>query len=302
MLTDAQVKQFDHDGFLNGGRILSDAQIQELIDDLHRVIDIGPDGFGPADPKPVLFRNLLASGPYAGPQGSQGPKVWQIVNIWEAAPAFERLLYRPEVVTGISQLTKMPDLNIWHDQIQYKPALAGGATRWHQDAPLWPSILPMTPVSAWIPLDDADEENGCMWMVPGSHKWGDQSKFLASRYDLVDLHEFNQVGQGFNVPDGSEVKEVVAVPWPVKRGEVSFHHSLTWHGSPTNKSPRPRRAIAIHYMTSDSRYVGKRGHPMEQFIHIPDGAPMSDAGEHFPRVCRAGKPTRPERMLSLAAR
>ena len=302
MLTESQVRQFDHDGFLNGGKVLSDDQIQELIDDLQRVIDKGPDGFSADEPKPVLFRNLAALGPYATQQGANGPKVWQILNIWEAAPAFERLLYNPQVVKGISQLTKLPDLNIWHDQVQYKPALAGGSTGWHQDAPLWPSIAPMTPVSAWIPLDDAGLDNGCMWMVPGSHKWGNQMPFLSGKGKLSEFNEFGNVGECFVIPEGSEVKEVRAVPWPVKRGEVSFHHSLTWHGSPINQSPRPRRAIAIHFMTSDSRYVGQRGHPMEQFIHIPAGAPMSEAGEHFPRVCRDGKPTTPEVMLSLAGR
>lgn len=301
MLTPAQVKQFDRDGFLNGGRVLSDAELQELVDDLQRVLDKGPKGFAPGEPKPVLFRNLLGEGPYAQ-NGEKHKMVWQIVNMWEAAPAFEKLLYNPTIVEGICQLTKTRDLNIWHDQLQYKPAEAGGATGWHQDAPLWPSILPMTPVSAWIPFDDAELDNGAMWMVPGSHKWGNQMPFLSQKNALKELPEFSSVGDGFQVPEGSEIKEARAVPWPVKRGEVSFHHSLTWHGSPVNKSPRPRRAIAIHFMTSDARYVGKRGHPMEQFISIPEGAPMAEAGEHFPRVCRDGRATTPEKMLSLAGR
>ena len=67
-------------------------------------------------------------------------------------------------------MTGADDLMVWHDQIQYKPPGYGGVTSWHQDAPLWPIIRPMTPVSAWIALDDAEEENGCMWMVPGSHR------------------------------------------------------------------------------------------------------------------------------------
>lgn len=39
---------------------------------------------------------------------------------------------------------------------------------WHQDAPYWPIVAPMTEVTAWVALDDADEDNGCMSMVPGS--------------------------------------------------------------------------------------------------------------------------------------
>ena len=76
----------------------------------------------------------------------------------------------------------------------------------------------------------------------------------------------------------------------MKQGEVSFHHSLTWHGSPQNESKRPRRAIAIHYMTSEAKYVGKRGHTMEDFIDLPAGSPMIEAGDHFPIVSKGGEP------------
>ena len=91
------------------------------------------------------------------------------------------MLNHPFIVQAIRQLTDCDDLQIWHDQVQYKPAGTGGATTWHQDAPLWPSIEPMTEVSAWIPFDDADVDNGCMWMVPGSHRWGDQIDFLGTQ-------------------------------------------------------------------------------------------------------------------------
>jgi hypothetical protein len=293
MLTQSQIDAFDHDGFLNGGRVLDDKELDELTKDLDRIIATGPTGFKPGEPKPVLFRdltNISADNPYG--TGGSTP-VWQIVNIWEASEPFERLLYNPKVVKAITQLTKMNELMIWHDQLQYKPKEAGGATTWHQDAPLWPTIMPMTPVSAWIPFDDADLDNGCMWMVPGSHKWGNNIQYLGqSAGNLKTLDNFNQVGKDFKVPEGAEVKKVEAVPRPVKRGEVSFHHSLTWHGSPVNKSPRPRRAIAIHYMTGEAIYQGKRGHPMEQFISLQAGAPMSQAGPHFPIVCTNGEPVR----------
>ena len=147
----------------------------------------------------------------------------------------------------------------------------------------------MTPVSAWIALDDADEENGCMWMVPGSYKWGDQMDFLRTQQHLEQREEFMNI-QGFSPPDDSEVKAVAPQPRPVKSGEVSFHHSLTWHGSPFNRSDRPRRAIAIHYMTGESRFVASGQHLMKQFVTLENGEPMAEAGEHFPAVCRDGEP------------
>src|SRR5690242_1683 len=173
MLSRAQVERFDRDGFLNGGRVVDDRELPQLADELDAIIAKGPDGFSAGEPRPVLFRDLTAvragagggaGGDAYGGQAASATPVWQIVNIWEAAPAFRRLLYHPAIVKAISQLTRMNELMVWHDQVQYKPPLAGGATRWHQDSPLWPTIRPLTPVSAWIPFDDADVDNGCMWM------------------------------------------------------------------------------------------------------------------------------------------
>ncbi len=284
MLTPSQIDEFHRNGFLNGGRILNDDELDDLRADLDRVMEKGPDGFTADEPRPVRFSNMSAR----REQDSERA-VWQIVNIWEAAPAFGWLIYHPFIVKAISQLTDAPDLMVWHDQIQYKPAHHGGATRWHQDAPLWPIILPMTPVSAWIPLDDADEENGCMWMVPGSYKWGNQIDFLRTQNHLAQREEFMNI-QGFTPPADAEVSIVAPQPWPIKKGEVSFHHSLAWHGSPFNRSDRPRRAIAVHYMTGESRFVASGEHVMKQFVDLDDGAPMAEAGDHFPTVCRNGEP------------
>ena len=281
-LSPEQVNSFQRDGFLNAGRVLDDGELDELSAELDRIIAIGPDGFAAGDPRPVVYRPMLSARP-----------VWQIINIWEASPLFERLIYHPAIVRGISQLTGFADLQVWHDQVQYKPAHAGGATGWHQDAPLWPSIDPMTPVSAWLPFDDADLENGCMWMVPGSYRWGDrQGEYLSSLDHLITIEDFSRVGEGFTPPGDAEVGEVVAVPRPVRRGEVHFHHSLTWHGSPVNDSPRRRRALAIHYMTGAARFTG-RDHVMRPFIELAVGEPMAKAGPHFPVVCRDGMPVPP---------
>ena len=283
MLNEEQIARFDADGFLNAGPLLEQDEVEELRSELDRVLETGPDGFAEGEPKPVAFRDMSARG------GVSGHPVWQIVNIWEASEAFERLLYHPAITGAFCQLSRQSDIVVWHDQLQYKPAGTGGALAWHQDAPLWPSIRPMTPVSAWIPLDDADEDNGCMWMVPGSHKWGNQIDFLRRQESLTGLTEFAGI-ETFEPPADAEIRSVDPQPWPVKRGEVSFHHSLAWHGSPTNTSPRPRRAIAIHYMTGKTRFVKDGMHPMGQLIDLEDGAPMSAAGDHFPRVCEGGRP------------
>ena len=170
----------------------------------------------------------------------------------------------------MAQLTRAEELRIWHDQIQYKPAEVGGTTGWHQDAPLWPIIRPMTEVSAWVALDDVDADNGCMSMVPGSHLWGNQMPFIRS------LENYNAM------PPAFEDHPIAVVLRPVKKGEVHYHHALTWHGSHNNTSSRPRRAIAIHYMTHETRYEASGEHAMKPYVEVADGEILR--GAHFPTV------------------
>jgi len=292
MLTSAQIQKFEHNGFLNAGLAMEEAELAELTSELQRILDTGPDGFIGDMPGPVLFRNVTGVGYEDSPDALDEHKraaVWQIVNIWEASVAFKKLIFHPFIVEAISQLTGIENLQVWHDQVQYKPADSGGATSWHQDAPLWPSIEPMTPVSAWIPFDDASTSNGCMWMVPGSHQWGEHTEYLQTTWKhLEEFEQMTAVGTDFTPPADAPVQEVHAVACPVKRGEVHFHHSMTWHGSPKNHSDGPRRALAIHYMTSDARYTG-RDHVMQQFIEVAVGEPMLNAGPHFPVVRRDGE-------------
>ena len=85
------------------------------------------------------------------------------------------------------------------------------------------------------------------------------------------------------MPDTFEGREIsVARLCPVSKGEVHFHHALTWHASHANTSHHPRRAIAVHYMNEHTQYLGRRGHPMEPFITVADGELLT--GDHFPIV------------------
>ncbi len=258
MLTQAQIDFFKANGYVNGGVVLTDAQVEDLRSETMRVIE-ERDRTDIA--QPVLVRNLART---------EGAPVWQIVNIWMASEPFHSLIAHPAITTGLAQLTNAQELRIWHDQIQYKPPAIGGINMWHQDAPYWPIIAPMTEVTAWVALDDADEENGCMSMVPGSHLWGDNIAFLHTLKEYTDM------------PDHFADHAIKVVRCPVKKGEVHYHHALTWHGSHANTSGRHRRAIALHYMTQDARFVASGNHPMKPFVEVADGQAMQ--GKAFPRV------------------
>jgi phytanoyl-CoA hydroxylase len=263
MLTDQQIAEFKANGYLKGGQVLTDQQVDLLRAEMARVIE-NRDKAGVT--QPVLLRNL---------SGDDNAPVWQIVNIWEASAPYKELIANPKIVEEMAQLTGASELRIWHDQIQYKPAQIGGVNMWHQDAPLWPILAPMTEVSAWVALDDVDVDNGCMSMVPGSHLWGNNIDFL------------NGLPNYEAMPNEYQGHQIKVIRRPVKKGEVHYHHALTWHGSHANTSGRPRRAIALHYMTQDTHFVASGQHVMKPFVTVADGQTMQ--GEHFPLVYRNGK-------------
>ena len=262
MLTPAQIRQFHDVGYLRGPKVLADAEVEILREEVLRVIRDRGDA---SVPQPVLCHNLTTKADAV---------VWQIVNIWQASEPFRKVVSGDAVSAMVAQLTGANELRVWHDQIQYKPATEGGVNMWHQDSPYWGILTPKhQQVTAWIALDDVDEENGCMKMVPGSHHWGNAIEFLHT------LKEFDQMELAVPIWHGHPVRVLAC---PVAKGEVHFHHSMTWHGSGANKSGRPRRAMAIHYATDQTKYLGSGAHVMKQFVTVADGEKLQ--GDVFPLV------------------
>jgi ectoine hydroxylase-related dioxygenase (phytanoyl-CoA dioxygenase family) len=258
MLTAEKIARYRQDGFVKGSHVLSNGEVDELRDEMSRVIR---DQDRKDVRQPVLLRNL---------SGNDDAPVWQIVNIWEASDAFARLIRNRTIGEEAAQLAGASELRIWHDQIQYKPAGKGGVNMWHQDSPYWPPLEPKDQqITAWVALDDVDESNGCMSMVPGSHRWGNQIEFLHT------IESFDAMPSEF---DGHAIEVRTC---PVRAGEVHYHHSLAWHGSRANTSDRPRRAIALHFITPKTKYAGAAGdHSMKPFIDVADGVMLQ--GKHFP--------------------
>ncbi|RKP53022.1 phytanoyl-CoA dioxygenase family protein [Cohnella endophytica] len=269
MLNESQLAEFAKNGFLKGSVVLNDAEVEALRAELDDVMQ------GKSVKKPVLNHNLLGEDTlYDGMKMTANEKVVQIVNIWMASDAFFRHAANKTICEEVAQLCNTDTLRVWHDQIQYKPPITGGPTAWHQDHPLWPIIQPADLVSAWVALDDAVIENGCMWMVPGSHKWGNHQKHLTSDKDFKPVHRHPEL-----LPEGADT---TAVPFEIKKGQVGYHHSLTWHGSPNNRSELKRRAIAVHYMPAHTRYEPTSNHVMLSYVDVNKGDILK--GEHFPVV------------------
>jgi phytanoyl-CoA hydroxylase len=276
LLSQAEVARYRERGFVLGPRVISDDVVRELQGEFARVLSEHEQRSGnvstnrsdraDAEPKPLFIANLSSK--------AENP-VWQIVNIYEASGAFRRLIETSAIVEQVAELLEATTLRIWHDQVQYKPAGRGGVNMWHQDTPYWPIHSGPTAMTAWIALDDADDGNGCMRMVPGSQHWGHHIKALES------LPSFDALRGEF----AGHPVEVVSCPVPA--GSVHFHHGLTWHGSPENPSARPRRAIALHYMSERTLFVPNGEHPMKPFVESAPGEPIS--GVRFPVVWQAAE-------------
>lgn len=319
-LSPEQVGSFERDGFVNGGAVLDASTVAELSSELDRVLELGPEHYQGQSCRPALFRNAAAEGT---------APMWQIVNMWAVSEAFRRLAYHPAITSMVAQLRASaagsPDpgstapavsasncaeeagdsIVLFHDQIQYKPPKGGGATSWHQDSTLdWQRWDEAWVCTAWLPLDDVDAESGAMWMVPGSHLWGDAcvtppfltSPPVSTSTSLDDVRPLLSgaaaaavVGGGRFATRGTVAADVLPVARPVRAGEVHFHHGLSWHHSPVNNSSRRRRALALHYCSGDTPFEAPGGHILfAQLGGEQTERTMAYAGPHFPVVWSHG--------------
>ena len=255
-LSDEQVEFFRENGYLKGIRILSDEQVEVLRGELEQLMNPAHEGRHlfheyhsneSADPERVLFHALGA---------------------WRVLPGFHDLLWNPAFLTPASQLLGGP-VRFWHDQLFCKPARHGGVVAWHQDYSYWTRTTPLAHLTCWIGLDDSTLENGCLHYVPESHKWPDLPKPVLAG----GLEE----SRGSLPEELQEKFKPVAVE--MKKGEASFHHARTMHGSGANDTPRPRRAAVINVFLDG--VMSNANEPLLAGVPvIPRGEKMG--GQFFP--------------------
>jgi hypothetical protein len=141
-----------------------------------------------------------------------------------------------------------------------KPPEVGLPALWHQDGEPWRERLAGAPATTlWVALDPATSANGCLRVVPGSHR--------------LPLHPL-QPGREpsiFGVElDPALVDEAAAVDVELAVGDVSVHHPNLVHGSGPNRSAVPRRALAVRYLrrkaevSSPASNAGSTGSPLAQ--------------------------------------
>lgn len=134
------------------------------------------------------------------------------------------------------------DVKLFGSQCFMKPP--GGIEKpYHQDSAYF-AIEPMEIVTCWIALDEVTVDNGCMWVIPGGHRLGLMEHADWAVGDRPDKQ----------IPE-SQLDLSKETPILLSAGSCSFHHSLLPHRSGANRSTQARRGLAVHYMSSRSRWV-----------------------------------------------
>ena len=130
-----------------------------------------------------------------------------------------------------------PSLALFTDKLNFKRP-GGAPFPWHQDSPYFAFECPHVDrlVSVQLYLDDATEKNGCLWMIPGSHKRG----------TLPGVSERGTLGRLYtDVERALPEAKRVAVEAPA--GSAIFFHGDVVHGSRSNRSAASRRAFILTY-------------------------------------------------------
>ncbi|MBA8952973.1 phytanoyl-CoA dioxygenase family protein [Actinomadura namibiensis] len=194
-----------------------------------------------------------------------------------AADPFWVRLVSDDRLLDIAQLFVGPDIALFASHYIAKPPYTGKAVLWHQDGAFWP-LDPMRVVTLWLAVDRSTPENGCLRVIPGSHRQGLHGVRERAGRDAV-----------FGVESDVAVDESRAVDMVLEPGDVEVHHPNIMHGSNANTSPHRRCGLTIRYIPTSTRITAEpqpfpsalllRGEPG---VNLYRERPRYREGEHFP--------------------
>lgn len=177
----------------------------------------------------------------------------------------------------IAQLFIGPDIALFASHYISKPPFSGQPVLWHQDASYWP-LDPMEVVTLWVAVDDSTTENGCMKVIPGSH-----------RGRVYEVEADTEVDSVLGSRTVAAVDEAAGVPLVLAAGDVEVHHPGIMHASDANRSPHRRCGLTIRYIPTSTRITAEtvpypsafqlRGAPG---VNRYQERPAFDPARHYP--------------------
>lgn len=247
-LTLEQKHFFSENGYLVIPNLISDEALEELRSMVDRVLD---GTLAPAEGGGVNggggggavrdFHLQLEPAIKDDPAIPRREKIRVVFHLCHTHPYFWGHATRPEILDAVRGLLG-PRIKLYTDQMFVKPARHGSEVPFHQDHAYWTNIEPANMLTCWLALDDATIENGCVRVIPGTHK-----------QRIPHIHLDNAV-QTTGIPAES-LDASLEVPVEIKAGGAMFHHSLVVHRSFPNDSDKGRRGLATIYMPSDFTFV-----------------------------------------------
>ncbi len=154
-------------------------------------------------------------------------------------PTFQEFARNPKILEATRALIG-PRIRVFRDQALQKPP-GGQAKPLHQDLSYFRVQPADELVTAWVALDEATTQNGCMIYVPASHRHG---LFEITRDPERPVH---------HVPDTRGIEIADEMLCPVPAGAVIFHHGYTLHRSDVNQTQTWRRSVQLHYAGSNAQ-------------------------------------------------
>ena len=224
LLSSAQMEFYRKRGHLTVPGVFAPQLMDEIIDDIERwgekvLADLPPGQRAWYVDGGVKARTVLR----------------KLDNPHHQREAVRRLAFEPRLVQMVECLIGT-GVSVYFSQIFFKPPQGGAPKPAHQDNYYFGPDNPEALVTAWIALDDATLENGCLYYAEGTHR-GPVYPHVTPPDEPYNLQ----------LP-AVTLAQHPATPAPVPRGGVSFHHGNTFHHSGPNLSKHWRRACALHYV------------------------------------------------------
>ncbi len=285
--TDDEVAGYLRDGWYLSRKLLTDDEVDELVEATEKFYDGARDRTLPARPPRLAYW-----------EPRHGAVQRHNDYIHYECDAVARILGKPVVGAVAARLAQADEIRVFQTTLIYKPPLPDEPSNlvpWHFDKHYWQSSTSERMLTAFVPLHDCDERMGTITMVDGSHRWRETAakdsttRHFAQR-DRADLERTLRENAAYN---GAEVH---TTPMVIPKGHMSFHHCRTYHGSGPNRSDQPRRAISLHlqdganehrtFRLSDGSVVGYNHDALVR--RTADGRPDYADPEFCPVLWRAG--------------
>jgi hypothetical protein len=217
-LTDRQLRHYDEQGYLALGRVLTDAGMAQMRKEVMAAWEAEK---GPFDPSKTWLQNAL------------------LADIHHRSDAARKFYFSGPLVDVAEQIIG-PNIKGATSQLTFKMRGNTKPFPWHQDNG-YGHLDPYNTITTLTALDDADTENGCLWIIPQSHKQGQINVALSA--------EDKRAGKEIAV----EADESKAVPVPMRAGESIIFTCWTLHKSEGNRSrDRDRRILFLRYADADA--------------------------------------------------